>query len=291
VSDMSSGNEAYLVVRYEYSTGFEEVNNLSSGGRTHYWLGDYVKLGVTSNKSSEAGNESSLNAGDITLRKSAETWLKYEKSTSTGIGSTAFGSNDGGFNFTSTSNTAVLVAPTGGEYGASRIDTSIGFKEIYDKANGNATFYRQLIDGGYSAPGLTTPTNIEQYGGSARTSLTDNIDVRVKADKKSQDMALETSAIEANVDYKLDQNWTLSGGARNDSRTDHSPVVPLTQVQGDRTDLIFRSGYDSKEKWSAYGYVQDTVKNTGNRETNGRIGTGGAYQVNEKFRVNGEVSN
>ena len=290
VSDMSSGNEAYLVVRYEYSTGFEKVNNLSSGGRSHYWLGDYVKLGVTSNKSAAAGNESSLNATDVTLRKSAETWLKVEKSTSEGLGSTAFGSNDGGFNFTSTNNTAILVAPTGGVYGASRIDTSIGFKEIYDKANGNATFYRQLIEGGYSSPGLTTPTNMEQYGGSAKTSVTDKIDVRVKADKKLQNFALETSAVEANLDYKLDKNWTLSSGVRNDSRTDHSAVVPLTQVQGDRTDLVARAGYDTKGKWSAYGYVQDTVKNTGNRGNNGRIGSGGAYQLSDRYRVNGEVS-
>ncbi|HQS59259.1 MAG: flagellar motor protein MotB [Gallionellales bacterium 35-53-114] len=291
VSDLGGGNEAYLVVRYEYSTGFEEVSNLSTGGRTHYWLGDHVKLGVTSNKSSEAGNESSLNAADITFRKSAETWLKVEKSNSAGETSTAFGSNDGGFNFASTSNTATLVAPSGGLYGANRIDTSIGFKEIYEEANGNATFYRQFVEAGYSAPGLTTPTNVEQFGGTARTSLTEKIDVRVKADKKSQDLALETVAVEANLDYKLDENWVLSSGVRNDNRADHSPVVPLTQVQGDRTDVVARAGYDSKGKWSAYGYVQDTVKNTGNRETNGRVGSGGAYQVSERFRVNGEVSN
>lgn len=291
VSDISAGNEAYLVVRYEYSTGFEEVNNLSSGGRVHYWLGDHVKLGVTSNKSAEAGNESSLNASDVTFRKSAETWLKVENSTSAGMGSTAFGSNDGGFNFTSTSNTTTLVGPTDGQFGARRVDTSIGFKEIYEEANGNATFYRQFVDAGYSSPGLTTPTNVEQYGGSVRTSVTDKVDVRAKADKRSQDFALETSAVEVNADYKLDENWTLSSGVRNDVRTDHSPVVPLTQVEGERTDVVARAGYDSKERWSAYGYVQDTVKNTGNRETNGRIGSGGAYQVSEQFRVNGEVSN
>ena len=67
VSDLSSGNEAYLVVRYEYSTGFEEVNNLSTGGRTHYWLSDYVKLGVTANKSAEAGNESSVISAALRL--------------------------------------------------------------------------------------------------------------------------------------------------------------------------------------------------------------------------------
>lgn len=291
VSNLGSGNEAYLVVRYEYSTGFEEVSNLSTGGRTHYWLGDHVKVGITSNKSAEAGSESSLNAGDITLRKSAETWLKVEKSTSSGLGSTAFGSNDGGFNFASTSNTTTLVAPSGGEYGASRIDSSFGFRDIYENSNGNATFYRQFVEAGYSSPGLTTPTNVEQFGGTARTSLTEKIDVRVKADKKSQDLALETTAVEANLDYKLDENWTLSSGVRNDNRIDNSPVVPLTQVQGDRTDVLAKAGYDSKGKWSAYGYVQDTVKNTGNRETNARVGSGGAYQINERFRVNGEVSN
>ena len=291
VSNLGSGNEAYLVVRYEYSTGFEEVSNLSTGGRTHYWLGDHVKVGITSNKSAEAGSESSLNAGDITLRKSAETWLKVEKSTSSGLGSTAFGSNDGGFNFASTSNTTTLVAPSGGEYGASRIDSSFGFRDIYENSNGNATFYRQFVEAGYSSPGLTTPTNVEQFGGTARTSLTEKIDVRVKADKKSQDLALETTAVEANLDYKLNENWTLSSGVRNDNRTDNSPVVPLTQVQGDRTDVLAKAGYDSKGKWSAYGYVQDTVKNTGNRETNARVGSGGAYQINERFRVNGEVSN
>jgi hypothetical protein len=133
------------------------------------------------------------------------------------------------------------VGPTGGQYGANRVDTSFGFKDIYDKANGNATFYRQYIEAGYSAPGLTTPTNIEQYGGSARTSVTDNIDVRVKADKKSQDFALETSAIEANIDYKLDGNWTLSSGVRNDVRTDHSRGPGITHRVNGVPMVMFRT--------------------------------------------------
>ena len=44
-----SGDEAYLVVRYEYTPGFDAIDALSVGGQAHYWLGDYVKLGVTSN--------------------------------------------------------------------------------------------------------------------------------------------------------------------------------------------------------------------------------------------------
>lgn len=291
VSDLSAGSEVYLVVRYEYSTGFEEISTLSTGGRTHYWLGDYVKLGATINKSDEVGNETSLKAYDLTLRQSAETWIKVEKSTSAGIGLSSFGSNDGGFNFASNNNIPTLVAPTGGEYGARRIDSSIGFKDIYHKANGKATFYSQFTEAGYSSSGLATPTNASQFGVNAVTSVTERIDLRIKADKKLQNFALSTSAIEANLDYKQTKHWTLSTGVRSDNRTDLSPIVPLTQVQGDRTDLIARVGYDSREKWSTYGFIQDTLKNTGNRETNGRVGTGASYQLSDSFRVNGEVSN
>jgi hypothetical protein len=48
--------------------------------------------------------------------------------------------------------------------------------------------------------------------------------------------------------------------------------------------------YDSKGRWSAYGFVQDTLSVTGDREENGRVGTGGSYRFSEKLRINAEVS-
>jgi hypothetical protein len=78
---------------------------------------------------------------------------------------------------------------------------------------------------------------------------------------------------------------------RLDSREDHTPVKPATQMEGDRTDAALRATYDSKERWTAYGFVQDTVSKTGNREDNGRVGSGGAYRVTDRFKVTGEVSN
>ncbi len=290
VSDMGSGNEAYLVVRYEYSTGFEQMDNLSTGGRAHYWLGDTVKLGVTSNKNTDPGAESTLTAADLTLRKSAGTWLKLELAQSAGPGTTAYGSNDGGFNFTSTSNAVTLAGPSDGQHGASRVDASVDFKEVSENGKGNATFYRQSVEAGYAAPGVIARTDVEQVGGSVKTAITESTDLRLKADRKSQDLALETSAVEVNVDHRLDERWTLSSGVRNDSRTDRSPVVPLTQVQGERTDVVVRAAYDSREKWTAYGYAQDTAATSGNRETNGRLGAGGSYRLSDRFKMNGELS-
>ncbi|MCK7509887.1 MAG: porin family protein [Desulfobacterales bacterium] len=43
-------------------------------------------------------------------------------------------------------------------------------------------------------------------------------------------------------------------------------------------------------RWLAYGHVQDTVSTDGNRRENNRVGSGGAYRVTDRFKVNGEVS-
>lgn len=286
-SDAGGGNEVFLVARYEFSSGFEEISDLSTGLRAHYWFGDHVKIGVTGQNSDEPGNESSLAAGDLTLRMSAQTWLKLEKSDTEGIGSTEFASNDGGFTFGTATDPALNPDA---QAGATRIDASVAFSDIHEKANGNLTAYRQTADAGYSAPGLITLKDTEQIGAAVSVPVTDRLGVRAKTDQKTQDQGLETAAHEVNVDYRLNDNWQVSGGVRNESREDNSLNKPATQIEGDRTDAVARVGYDSKEKWSVYGYVQETVEATGNQEDNGRIGAGGAYRVTDRFKASGELS-
>ena len=77
---------------------------------------------------------------------------------------------------------------------------------------------------------------------------------------------------------------------RNDLRKDRSPVVPLTQEQGERTDAVAQVMFDPGAPWRAYGFVQDTVASSGGRENNGRIGAGGSYRPTKRFRIDGEAS-
>jgi hypothetical protein len=295
-SDVSPGTQAWLVAQYEYSTGFEQLDNVSTGGRAQYWLGDHLKIGATFNKNTDPGAEDTLGAGDVMWRQSANTWLKVEKGVSTGPGETAYGSNDGGFSFapttatTTTTPTPTTPVPDDGRHGATRVDGSLDLKDVYQAANGQLTFYHQSVEGGYAAPGAMALTDVNQSGASLKTALTDKLDLRAKMDKRAQDQSLDTSALEVDADYKLDDHWKLSTGVRKDSRTDHSPVVPATQVQGDRTDVVVRAGYDSQASWAAYGYVQDTASTSGNRDQNSRVGAGGAYRLSDRFRLNGELS-
>ncbi len=284
--DSISGNPAFLVVRYEYTPGFDEPDTLATGGRIHYWFNDHVKIGMTGSRNEEEDIESTLSGADLTLRQSSETWIKVEAGRSKGPGTSSTSSDDGGYNF----ETSDPWSDTEVEASANRQEASLGFKDVFENGRGKITLYRQELEAGYSAPGQTTDTDVSQYGGTAEIPLTDRLDTKLKVDKKEKQDGLETEAEELNLDYRMGEHWTLGSGVRKDSRTDNSPVVPATQAEGDRTDATVRLLYDSLSTWTTYGFVQETVQTSGNREENGRVGTGGSVRLTDRFSVNGEVS-
>src|SRR5262249_56754427 len=98
-------------------------------------------------------------------------------------------------------------------------------------------------DAGYSAPGQTTIKDMEQYGGTFRMPVTNRLTIAAKGDQSTEDQGLEHRAIELDVGYKLTDKWSLSTGVRDDQREDHSPVVPLTQDQGERTDAVVQVAF------------------------------------------------
>ena len=68
------------------------------------------------------------------------------------------------------------------------------------------------------------------------------------------------------------------------------PLVPLNREQGERTDGVMQVGFDSSSTWRTYGFVQDTLSKSDEREDNGRFGVGGAYRFTDRFRADLEVS-
>jgi len=280
-----SGDGAYLVVRYEYTPGFEKLDQVAVGGQAHYWLNDYVRLGLTAD-SNEGDSASNLAAADLTLRKSANSWFKLQTGRSTGLLSPTLQSDDGGFGFHGPDEQSF----TGAKAGAYRADLSVNLRDFFEGHDGRFTLYKQHLDAGYSSPGQATIKDTEQYGGTFRMPVTSSLSLAAKGDQKIEDQGLETRAVELDVAYKLAEKWTVSTGVRNDRREDHSPVVPLTQIQGERTDAVAQVKFDSSASWSAYGFGQHTVAASGGRETNDRIGVGGSYRLTKRFRIDGEAS-
>ncbi len=281
-----SGNPVYLVARYEYTPGFESLSDVSVGGRAHFWFNDYIKFGTTLSSQEEIGNESKLTAVDLTLRQNAGTWLKLEVAETQGVGSQSVGSSDGGFNFNDI-NSGAATDVTSGAY---RLDSSLRFTDVVEGVRGNATFYVQNRDAGYSAPGQLTTNDIQQFGASFNMPITQSILLNVKADIRDQNLSLKTENADINLNYRLNPSWQVSGGVRTDSRTDNSGNVVATQKQGNRTDVALEARYNSLENWTLYGFAQGTTNTTGNRIENNRVGTGASLRLSDRFNVEGELS-
>jgi flagellar motor protein MotB len=285
-SNAVSGDEAYLVVRYEYTPGFGDMDAMSTGGQAHYWLGDHVKVGLTSNVNEQDDVDNNLHAADLTLRYAAESWLKLQQARSEGLVSMPLVSNDGGFEF----NTYDPASFVNAEAEAYRADISLSSNELLNYGNSQLTFYVQDVEAGYSAPGLIALTDTRNWGGTFSMPIAEKFSLSAKIDNLEQEQGIETEVQEVNLGYQLSYHWDVKAGYRTDNRIDRSPIVGLTQEQGERNDAILQVGYDSKSTWNAYGFMQDTMSVNGDRQENARMGVGGSHRISEQLRVDAEIS-
>ena len=245
-----------------------------------------MKLGVTGTRGGEEGSEESLVGTDLTFRKSAATWLKLEGGRSEGSSLFTSNSIDGGFNY----GTVATPADSDRSANAYRGDLSVALRDFNEKWRGRFTLYGQVLEEGYAAPGQVAARETSQIGGSAEFPVNERLALNLKADQRTVEQGLDTQSAEINGNYRVDDNWGVGVGVRRDSREDNSPVVPLTQEEGDRTDLVGKLSYDSKARWDSYLFTQQSVQASGNREDNNRTGVGGAYRVTDRLKLNGEVS-
>ena len=280
-----SGDQSFLVVRYEYTPGLTNLTQIAVGGQGSYWVNNFVKLGLTAN-SNDGDGGGNLGAADLTVRKSANSWLKFQAGRTTGLLSPSLQSNDGGFNFQGPDDTSFATSKAG----AYRADLSLGLSDFFRGHDGRFQFYEQKIDAGYTAPGQMTIKDTEQYGGIFKMPVTSRLSLMAKGDQKTEDQGLATRAVEMDLNYRLTNRWSFSAGARDDMRKDNSPVVPLTQEQGERTDVVGQVKYSPSDTWSAYTFAQDTVATTDGRPANSRIGLGGSYRLSKRFKIDGEAS-
>ncbi|WP_226663175.1 OmpA family protein [Microbulbifer aggregans] len=285
-----SGNPQFLVARYEYTPGFDDIDTLAVGGRAHYWAGDHVKIGVSASQQDEEDNESSLNGVDLTLRKSAGSWVKVEVAESQGNTLDSLSSFDGGYSFNQNGLDQVEPLDPNAKSGASKFEAALQVGDFFEGVRGSGTVYAQQRDAGFSAPGQLVTRETEQYGATVNVPIGERVDVGLKMDTSEQVQGLQTSAMDVELGYRLNDNWRVATAARSDSREDFSPVVPVTQKQGDRTDVAVQASYDSGANWNAFGFVQRTAELSGSREENNRVGLGGAYRVSERLTVDSELS-
>jgi hypothetical protein len=59
-----SGDEAYLVVQYEFTPGLEDLDAMAAGGQGEYWFNDFVKLGLIANTNDDGDDDINVHGTD-----------------------------------------------------------------------------------------------------------------------------------------------------------------------------------------------------------------------------------
>jgi len=242
-----SGDEAYLVVALRITPGFGKLDAVAVGGQGI--MVERLCAARFTADSNEGDSVSNLGAADLTLRKSANSWFKCRQAVARVsslprcnpmMADWVSGPNDQSF--------------TGAKAGAYRADLSVGWA-ISSRA---ATVVSRSIRS------TSTPVIRRQERRRLRTrairrhvqdARDEQLESRSQGRSENREPGLETRAVELDVAYKLAEKWTVSTGVRNDLRKDNSPVVPLTQIQGERTDAVAQVKFDSSASWSAYGFA------------------------------------
>ena len=123
---------------------------------------------------------------------------------------------------------------------------------------GRITLYTQTLGEGYSAPGLTTLTDTQHHGGTLRMQVTDDVQLRAKADKKVQEQGYTVNAQELNVGYQLTDRWNVSTGVRKDEREydgrDRAAELATGRAHGWRRAGRLRFALDVAHVWLRAGH-------------------------------------
>lgn len=285
-----AGNPTFLVVDYEYTPASLSTDSMIYGGRASMWVNDYLKFGITGTKQELTGGDQRMDGVDVTLRKSAGTFAKLEHGRTQGAGVGNQTSIDGGFNFTDQTQSATADTKAN----ASRVEGQVDLKDF--GAAGRLGAYWQHRDAGYSAPGQVTDRAIRQIGLQGDVPITPSLGLQLKLDERNEDNGTDTRTASATLGIKLNKNWALSIGGRQDNRTqDPTSTTTSTSTQtastlGKRTDVGLRLDYTAEKDWGAYVFGQKTASRTDGRLENDRLGLGGKYRLNDKTNLLGEYS-
>lgn len=295
-----TGMPTYLVVDYEYTPLTTSLDTLAVGGRVSWWANDHVGVGVTASRQDQIGGDQRLAGADLTLRKTENTYFKGEFARSKGPGTGQLDSMDGGFSFTGRNGAVGNTLGNGptGSASAWRLEGQADLGDFDIRGGGRVSAYAQSRDAGFSAPGQYASNATRQFGVQATVPFgekAENGELRLKADRRDERDGYNSSVFDAQYSLALTPEWKLGLGLRYDEKTGDalitSPSLPTTQaVSGERADAAVQLEYTGSDRWSAYGFTQKTLRRTGTRLENDRLGFGGRYRVNDKLALRGELS-
>jgi len=279
-----SGHSAYLVVNYEYTPGFDELDELAFGGRVSHWINDSWQIGFSGSKQDMGLEDHKLQGLDLTYRYTAQSYIKVEGAQTQGQGVAGTSSNNGGYYFDQL--TSAVTSDDKAQ--ALRVESGFLFKDLGLDNNGRGNIYWQNRDADFSGVGQFSQYDTEQVGAQISLPVGEDTEASLKIDSREELGGIDKLSAELNLSHELNQQWALSAGLR--AENSDASTVEQQQNIGKRTDLAVQVDYQYDQTWGLLGFVQGTLAHDDSKLANNRVGLGGNYQVTDNMKLNAEVS-
>ena len=288
-----SGNEAFLVTRYEFTPNATNIDGFTLGGRATHWVNDNIRVGATAqnDKSGEANQE--LYGADLLLRRSDSTFVKLEYARTKGPGFGQSDSTDGGFIFDDiqTPGAAGLIAE------AYRLETQVKLAEINSMFNKIDTRLKAIIehvDEGFSGVGAIGNGEVDRVSLGLRTHFSPNSSLNVEYEDVESSRRGDTRAVYADVSHAFNRAWLAKIGIRHDDVNTAAQAANLsanrTEFDGSRTDVSGELAFSPSDRASFKAFAQETLDKDDARTDNSRYGFGADVKLSDRLSLKGEVS-
>ena len=281
-----SGNDVFLVVRYEFTPTLSNVGGFTVGGRATQWLGDKVRIGGTAQSETTGSADETLYGVDALIRHSAGTYIKGEFAQTEGPAFAQSFSTDGGFTF----DNQATPGQENVNADAFHVEASLDLADI-SNATGQLRGYFDHQDAGFTGVNRINQGGgeVERFGVSGSLEIGKNTKVTAKYDEIDSLLRGKSKAAYADISHSLSDYVTLSAAIRHDD-VDSVATALIPAIDGSRTDLSGQVDVDLGENTSVYAFGQATLDRDSSRSRNNRFGIGGTVRLNDRLSLTGEVS-
>ena len=279
-----SGNDVFLVVRYEYTPTLSDVGGYTVGGRATQWLGDKLRIGATAQSETTGDADQDLFGVDALLRHSAGTYLKAEFAQTEGPNFGQSNSTDGGFTF-ETFETRGQANVTADAY---HIEGAV---DLADVTGANVKFrgYFSHQDAGFAGTNQLVSGDVDRWGVSGSAEISDSTSINAQFDELDSLLRGETRAAYADLKHAFSNDVSATVGIRHDDREIVATAFNPS-VDGSRTDVSGQFDYKVNDSASIYAFGQATLDRDQSRNRNSRFGIGGEFALSERLSLSGEVT-
>jgi hypothetical protein len=275
------GNDVFLIANYEYSPAASEVNGYVFGGRAQQWLGDNLRVGVTGANEKTGTADQKILGADIQLRASDRTYIEYELANSQGPGFGNSYSADGGL----TISDVVTAGVVNKSAKASRLHARVDLEDLRqgpddEGKKGDLELYYEHKDAGFSTLSQQITSTTKNGGAKLHYNYNDTWDTTISYDEQSVASGKNDIDANAQIEYKIDPDWAISGGIKESWRVETGGINAAS-----RTDAAAKISYLVHEESAIYLFGQTTLRRSGPIRRNDRLGLGADLQLSDEIAV------